>query len=48
VVPLRRPAPLPPALSVAEEAAHAAFVATLGPKALWLNYGTAAAEAKVG
>jgi len=48
VVPLRRPAPLPPALSVAEEAAHAAFVATLGPKALWLNYGEAARESAVG
>ncbi len=35
---LLRPVPLPPALSAAEVAAHAAFVATLGPKALWLSY----------
>src|SRR6267378_4840481 len=40
-----RPAPLTPRLSAIETAAHAAFVATLGDKAIWLNYETAAAEA---
>ena len=33
-----RPAPLPPRLTPAEVAAHAAFVARLGDKALWLRY----------
>ncbi len=37
--PLRRPTPLPAAITAAEEAAHAAFVADLGPKAIWLQYG---------
>ena len=37
--PLQRPAPLPPALTPAEEAAHAAFVEGMGPKAIWLQYG---------
>jgi DNA polymerase-3 subunit epsilon len=32
-----RPAPLPPRLTAAEAAAHAAFVAALGPNALWLK-----------
>ena len=34
----QRPAPLPEVLTDAERAAHAAFVATLGPNALWLSY----------
>lgn len=34
-----RPAPLPARLSADEAAAHAAFVAGLGPGALWLRYG---------
>ena len=33
-----RPAPLPSRLSTEEEAAHAAFVKTLGENALWRNY----------
>ena len=33
-----RPAPLPPRLTPAEVAAHAAFVARMGDKALWLRY----------
>jgi len=37
--------PLPPRLSGEEEAAHAAFVASLGQKAIWLRYSPAAAEA---
>ncbi len=42
----QRPLPLPEVLSEAERAAHAAFVATLGPNALWLSYTDApAAEA---
>ncbi|MGH6950621.1 MAG: DNA polymerase III subunit epsilon [Vitreimonas sp.] len=32
-----RPTPLPPRLTSAEEAAHTAFVAALGPAALWLK-----------
>lgn len=32
-----RPAPLPTRLTAAEEAAHAAFIAALGPNALWLK-----------
>jgi DNA polymerase-3 subunit epsilon len=35
-----RPQPLPPRQSADEAAAHAAFVAKLGPNALWLRYGT--------
>jgi DNA polymerase-3 subunit epsilon len=35
--------PLPPRLSAEEEAAHAAFVASLGPKAIWSRYGAGAA-----
>ena len=46
--PLQRPAPLPPVLTAAEDAAHAAFVATLGPKALWLSYGEAVRESAAG
>lgn len=34
-----RPAPLPPRTTQAEEAAHAAFIAGLGPGALWLRFG---------
>jgi DNA polymerase III subunit epsilon len=34
----QRPAPLPPRLTAEEEAAHAAFVETLGPDAVWLQY----------
>ena len=45
---LRRPAPLPSALSAAEAEAHAAFVATLGPKALWLGYDEPARESAAG
>lgn len=33
-----RPAPLPSRISDAERAAHAAFVASLGPNAVWLRY----------
>lgn len=33
-----RPAPLKPRLTAADEAAHAAFIATLGDKALWKRY----------
>lgn len=36
-VPPPRPRPLPPRLTAAEAEAHAAFVATLGPEALWLS-----------
>jgi DNA polymerase-3 subunit epsilon len=35
----QRPQPLPPRLSPEAEQAHAAFVETLGAKALWLLYG---------
>lgn len=34
----RRPEPLPPRLTPADEAAHAAFVATLGQAAVWWHY----------
>lgn len=34
----QRPAPLPPRLTAEDEAAHAAFVATLGNSAVWLQY----------
>jgi DNA polymerase-3 subunit epsilon len=34
-----RPSPLPSRMTAEEEAAHAAFVATLGPNALWLKAG---------
>jgi DNA polymerase-3 subunit epsilon len=37
--PATRPRPLPPRLTAEEEAAHAAFVATLGASALWLREG---------
>jgi DNA polymerase-3 subunit epsilon len=33
-----RPAPLPPALSAEEEAAHLEFVKTLGAQPMWLEY----------
>lgn len=33
-----RPSPLPPRITAAEREAHAAFVARLGPKALWLSH----------
>jgi DNA polymerase III subunit epsilon len=39
----QRPAPLPPRLSDAELIAHAAFIAGLGDKAIWLDYRPAAA-----
>jgi DNA polymerase-3 subunit epsilon len=34
----RRPAPLPSRLTAEDEAAHAAFVDTLGDKAIWRRY----------
>lgn len=34
----QRPQPLAPLLTPEDEAAHAAFVESLGPKALWLKY----------
>jgi DNA polymerase-3 subunit epsilon len=40
----QRPIPLPPRLSDAELIAHAAFIAGLGDKAIWLDYRTAAAS----
>jgi DNA polymerase-3 subunit epsilon len=36
--PAKRPQPLPPRITAAEVAAHAAFVATLGEKAIWNKY----------
>jgi DNA polymerase-3 subunit epsilon len=36
--------PLPPRLSAEEEAAHAAFIASLGAKAIWLRYTQTATE----
>jgi DNA polymerase III subunit epsilon len=36
--------PLPPRITPEEEAAHAAFVASLGPKAIWARYAAAAPE----
>ena len=33
-----RPKPLPPLISPEEEEAHAAFIASLGPKAIWNRY----------
>ena len=36
----QRPQPLPALATSAEEEAHAAFIAKLGPNALWLKYGT--------
>jgi len=41
IVPPRQ-APLPPRLSDAEREAHAAFIATLGSNAIWLDYQPAA------
>lgn len=35
-----RPAPLSPRISEEERSAHAAFIATLGENAVWLNYGS--------
>jgi DNA polymerase-3 subunit epsilon len=35
-----RPNPLPTFETSAEAEAHAAFIAKLGPNALWLKYGT--------
>lgn len=37
----QRPVPLPDVLTEAERAAHAAFVASLGPNAVWLSYAAA-------
>lgn len=34
----QRPVPLPPRISAEDEAAHAAYVATLGNAAIWLQY----------
>ena len=42
----QRPVPLPERLTAAERAAHAAFVATLGPGAIWLSYAADSAPAK--
>lgn len=36
--PRQRPQPLPPRLTDMEKAAHAAFVETLGPDAIWRDY----------
>lgn len=41
-----RPVPLPARLSAAESEAHAAFVAALGEKAIWLKYADAPAAEK--
>ena len=41
----QRPTPLPPRISAEDEAAHAAFVATLGNSAVWLQYLPVTAEA---
>jgi DNA polymerase III subunit epsilon len=35
---VERPAPLPPRLDAAARSAHAAFIETLGPNALWRRY----------
>ena len=43
VVPTR-PEPLPSAVTEADQRAHAAFIATLGPAALWLGYGEPAGD----
>jgi len=37
----QRPAPLPPRITAAEQAAHRAFVETLGPNAIWRDYAAA-------
>jgi DNA polymerase-3 subunit epsilon len=34
----QRPVPLPPRVTIEERAAHRAFIATLGEKAIWLEY----------
>lgn len=44
----QRPEPLPPRLSEAEIAAHAAFVASFGGDPLWHTYGPAAPEEPAG
>lgn len=41
-----RPIPLPPRISAAESEAHAAFVAALGEKAIWLKYAEVTAVEK--
>ncbi len=41
-----RPIPLPPRISAAESEAHAAFVAALGDKAIWLKYAEVTAVEK--
>ncbi|MBP2149590.1 MULTISPECIES: DNA polymerase III subunit epsilon [Xanthobacter] len=41
-----RPVPLPPRISAAESEAHAAFVAALGEKAIWLKYAEVPAAEK--
>lgn len=40
-----RPSPLPPRLTAEDEAAHAAYVKTLGENAVWLQYLPLSAEA---
>ena len=35
---IRRPQPLPPLLSLEEEAAHLEFIKTLGPEPVWFQY----------
>lgn len=45
VIALRRSAPLPPRLTDAQIAAHAALVVTMGPDAIWSAYDDAATEA---
>jgi len=35
----QRPAPLPARISAEEQAAHAAFIAAMGPDSLWAKYG---------
>ena len=41
----QRPSPLPPRLSEQALAAHAAFVETLGPDALWREFGVPPSDA---
>lgn len=41
-----RPVPLPPRISAAESETHAAFVAALGDKAIWLKYAEVPAAEK--
>jgi DNA polymerase III subunit epsilon len=43
-VALQRPTPLPPRVTDEERGAHAALIATLGDKAIWLDYAAATVE----